>query len=135
MTKQQKLAERLEQLGTAAEGWRKRVAVSDAVKFSVAGKMKVEHLAVDKSGPLSHLIEVAANGAIDGKKKLPRPERFRSCKSSKNLGNSNAPGESLKVPDSSPEPGSEESGKFFYLSDCVNKSIGFFLNLVLFYIR
>lgn len=71
------LADCLGKLGSATEGWKKRIAASDATKFTVAGKMKVEQLENLESGPSSPLIEVTGNIA-DRKKKTPRPERFRA---------------------------------------------------------
>lgn len=110
-TKQRKLAERLEKLESAAEGWRKRVAVPDAVKFSVAGKMRVEQ--VENSEQLSPLIEVATNGAQDGKKKIPRPERFKSCRNAKETTNgaNNGAARASAIRESSSGSVSEESGK------------------------
>ncbi|XP_015610085.1 uncharacterized protein LOC107274958 isoform X2 [Cephus cinctus] len=72
------LADRLGKLESAAEGWRKRVAMPDAVKFSVAGKMKVEQFEGSNSELLSPLVETTRNGC--NRKKVPRPERFRSRK-------------------------------------------------------
>ncbi|XP_076639172.1 supervillin [Colletes latitarsis] len=73
------LADCLGKLGSATEGWKKRIAASDATKFTVAGKMKVEQPKNLESGPSSPLIEVTGNIA-DRRKKTPRPERFRAKK-------------------------------------------------------
>ncbi|XP_015120666.1 supervillin [Diachasma alloeum] len=68
---QKKLADRLEKLESAAEGWRKRVATADAVKFSVAGKMKF-----DQIDTISHnskpVFESMGNcSGVERKKKTP----------------------------------------------------------------
>nr|XP_033325478.1 supervillin-like isoform X1 [Megalopta genalis]XP_033325479.1 supervillin-like isoform X1 [Megalopta genalis] len=72
--KQGVLADCLGKLESATEGWKKRVATSDAMKFTVAGRMKVELPEKLETGPRSPLVEVT----IDRKKKTPRPERFRA---------------------------------------------------------
>ncbi|KOC65676.1 Supervillin [Habropoda laboriosa] len=77
--KQGVLADCLGKLESATEGWKKRIAASDATKFTVAGKMKVEKPEKLDPGPSSPLIEVTGN-IIDRKKKTPRPERFRAKK-------------------------------------------------------
>uniref|UniRef100_A0A6M2DJ20 Putative actin regulatory gelsolin/villin family n=1 Tax=Xenopsylla cheopis TaxID=163159 RepID=A0A6M2DJ20_XENCH len=72
------LAERLECLETASQGWRRRVAPADAGKFSVAGRMS----AVEKSR--SMLAVVAGGGAgtpnanDQRKRRCPPMNRFRS---------------------------------------------------------
>lgn len=72
------LADRLDKLDAAKEGWRKRVPPSDAVQFSVEGKMlgKTEGLR------RSPLLQVCTNKApsSDRKKKCPKPMPFRSRK-------------------------------------------------------
>lgn len=73
------LADCLGKLESATEGWKKRISASDATKFTVAGKMKVEQPENLKSGPSSPLIEVTGN-IMDRKKKTPRAERFRAKK-------------------------------------------------------
>ncbi|XP_057338621.1 supervillin isoform X1 [Microplitis mediator] len=71
--KQRRLADRLEKLESAAEGWRKRVVVTDALTFSVAGKMRVELPESLNSHP--KLFDSMGNSCVsDGKKKIPRPE-------------------------------------------------------------
>ncbi|XP_031843852.1 supervillin isoform X2 [Nomia melanderi] len=75
--KQGVLADCLGKLESATEGWKKRVAVSDAMKFTVAGRMKVELPEKLETGPSSPLVEVTGSIA-DRKKKTPRPERFRA---------------------------------------------------------
>lgn len=77
--KQGVLADCLGKLESATEGWKKRIAVTDVTKFTVAGKMKVEQLENLDPGPSSPLIEVTGN-ITDRKKKTPRPERFRTKK-------------------------------------------------------
>nr|CAD7587262.1 unnamed protein product [Timema genevievae] len=64
------LADRLEKLDQARQGWKKRVEPTDAVKFSVAGKMGLENK-VD-TPPL------ATFSPADRKKRTPKQRRFRS---------------------------------------------------------
>lgn len=61
------LAERLDQLQTSTQGWKKRIEPSDAVQFSVAGRMS----GTGATPPLTSPV-------IERKKKTPRPTRFRS---------------------------------------------------------
>lgn len=79
------LAERLNKLETASNDWKKRVNQSDAEKFSVAGKMKMDEAAGgDIRKPLertpslnkSPLLEIIGNDKQ--KKRTPKPVRFRS---------------------------------------------------------
>lgn len=77
--KQRRLADRLEKLESAAEGWRKRVIVTDAIKFSVAGKMRVEQ--PDSFNINSKpLFELMGGNCVstDRKKKIPRGEQFKN---------------------------------------------------------
>ncbi|XP_015515749.2 supervillin isoform X2 [Neodiprion lecontei] len=76
VVKQGKLAERLEKLETASEKWRRRVAATDAVQYSIYGKMKVDHSEGLHSTVSSPLIQAIENESSRGKK-LPRAERFR----------------------------------------------------------
>lgn len=108
LTKQQKLAERLEKLESAAEGWRKRVVPPDAVKFSVAGKMMVNQLQVEN-------LQVDRQLQGDGKKKAPRSERLRSYKSSPLKVKTANDGSSIRGTPS--EPNSEESSRSFSFSN------------------
>lgn len=64
------LAERLGKLETASQGWKKRIAQSDAVQFSVAGRMALAPSPI----PVSPLHSPAA----ERKKRTPKPNRFRS---------------------------------------------------------
>nr|CAD7257279.1 unnamed protein product [Timema shepardi] len=64
------LADRLEKLDQARQGWKKRVEPTDAVKFSVAGKMGLENKA--DTPPL------ATFSPADRKKRTPKQRRFRS---------------------------------------------------------
>ncbi|XP_033229897.1 supervillin-like isoform X2 [Belonocnema kinseyi] len=70
------LADRLGKLESAAESWRKRVAIPDAIKFSVAGKMKDELPETLQTATLA-LKEIQAS---ERKKKTPKAERFRGRK-------------------------------------------------------
>lgn len=65
------LAERLEKLETASQTWKKRVEPSDAVKFSVAGKMASTLSAVPLTLPITSPLS-------ERKKRAPCPTRFRS---------------------------------------------------------
>lgn len=64
------LAARKDKLETASQQWKKRVEVSDALTFSVAGRMTHEA----KDLPLSPLTVAAP---ADKKKRTPKPTRFR----------------------------------------------------------
>ncbi|KAJ8877544.1 hypothetical protein PR048_021999 [Dryococelus australis] len=65
------LADRKGKLDAAKQGWKKRVEPTDAVKFSVAGKMKIENKAADQSPTLSQ-----QNG--ERRRRIPQRSRFRS---------------------------------------------------------
>ncbi|XP_075225923.1 uncharacterized protein LOC142327040 [Lycorma delicatula] len=69
------LAERLDQLQSATHGWKKRVEPSDAVQFSVAGRMALSPTAGTA---------LMTSPVIERKKKAPRPARFRSKNRSSN---------------------------------------------------
>jgi len=70
------LANCIEKLESAAEGWKSRIVEPDAVNFTVAGKMKVTPLK-DVSSPF--LTEATAN-ISNQKKKVPRPQWFKMRK-------------------------------------------------------
>lgn len=72
--KDESLADRLGKLENASQDWKKRVEPSDAIQFSVAGKM---------AGTMSVLPPLSTPLTIDKKKKVPCPVRFKSrqCKS------------------------------------------------------
>ncbi|XP_053980331.1 supervillin-like [Hylaeus volcanicus] len=112
--KQGVLADCLGKLGSATEGWRKRIAASDATKFTVAGKMKVEQPEKLESGPSSPLIEVTGNIA-DRKKKTPRPERFKAkkgyVKGAVSMPSSPSMDSCTKLRGSYSEPTSDDSGE------------------------
>uniref|UniRef100_A0A1B6E566 Uncharacterized protein n=1 Tax=Clastoptera arizonana TaxID=38151 RepID=A0A1B6E566_9HEMI len=63
------LAERLGRLESASQGWKKRVVQSDAVQFSVAGRMAL----APSPTPVSPIHSPAA----ERKKRMPKPNRFR----------------------------------------------------------
>ena len=65
------LAERLGRLETATRGWKKRIGPSDAVQFSVAGRMGLAPSPVLSSSPL-------VSPGTERKKRTPRATRFRS---------------------------------------------------------
>ncbi|CAD6226854.1 GSCOCG00005946001-RA-CDS [Cotesia congregata] len=100
--KQRRLADRLEKLESAAEGWRKRVVETDAITFSVAGKMRVE---LPDSILPQKLFESMGNCVSDAKKKVPRPEYFRKG-NTKDMSDSN---EYLTQP-TLPKDTSDDSG-------------------------
>ncbi|XP_044598078.1 supervillin-like isoform X3 [Cotesia glomerata] len=101
--KQRRLADRLEKLESAAEGWRKRVVETDAITFSVAGKMRVE---LPDSILPQKLFESMGNCVSDAKKKIPRPEHFRKG-NTKDMSGSN---EYLTQP-TLPKDTSDDSGE------------------------
>ncbi|XP_026683492.1 uncharacterized protein LOC103514831 [Diaphorina citri] len=81
-----RLAARLGQLETASQGWKRRVGVSDARQFSVAGRMCLDS-EEEKTSPLSSLTlgGVTLNGGPgERQRRTPRPERFK-CKSATNI--------------------------------------------------
>ncbi|XP_063981805.1 supervillin [Diachasmimorpha longicaudata] len=88
---QKKLADRLEKLESAAEGWRKRVATADAVKFSVAGKMKFDQIDTisQNSKPVFESMGNCSSG--ERKKKTPhkRDDTRRGLPESAGSGGSN----------------------------------------------
>jgi len=70
------LADCIEKLESATESWKNRIIETDAVNFTVAGKMKVTP-SKDVSSPF--LTEVTAN-ISNQKKKIPRPQWFKMRK-------------------------------------------------------
>lgn len=64
------LAERLGRLETATHGWKKRIGPTDAIQFSVAGRMGLAPSPV----PSSPLV----SPGTERKKRTPRATRFRS---------------------------------------------------------
>lgn len=83
------LADRLGKLDAATQGWKKRVGPTDAVKFSVAGRMMMEHtqgsgltcagdITLTPTAPASPPSQLLGHSPVDGKRKTPRAERFRS---------------------------------------------------------
>nr|XP_050855846.1 supervillin isoform X1 [Vespula vulgaris] len=106
------LADCLGKLESAAEGWKKRIAAPDAIKFTVAGKMKVEQTENLEESSSSLCIEVMNN--IADKKKRPRPERFKGRKDTKDiLSTPSSPSKDspITVRRSFSEPASDESGE------------------------
>lgn len=71
------LANCLEKLESATENWRSRIAASDAINFTVAGKMKVT---TNQSMDVvtSPFLPKATPSVASQKKKMPRPQRFRT---------------------------------------------------------
>ncbi|XP_044736426.1 serine-rich adhesin for platelets-like isoform X2 [Chrysoperla carnea] len=65
------LADRVFKLETASQGWKKRVEQSDAINFTVAGRMRENVISVSPSLPN---IPVTANKI----KKTPKPARFKT---------------------------------------------------------
>ena len=123
--KQGVLADRLGKLESAAEGWKKRISASDATKFTVAGKMKVEKSENLESGPSSPLIEVTGN-ISEWKKKTPRPERFRARKGyAKDASTPTNPSNDscTKSRRSFSEPSSEDSGEEYKAGKNVSPTV------------
>lgn len=67
------LAERLEKLETASQTWKKRIEPSDAVQFSVAGKIA----STLPSTPTTPKLQ-PSSPLSERKKRGPCPSRFRS---------------------------------------------------------
>lgn len=83
------LADRLGKLDAATQGWKKRVGPTDAVQFSVAGRMMTEHtgsspltragdLTSTPTVPSSPPSQLLGHTSADRKRRTPRAERFRS---------------------------------------------------------
>jgi hypothetical protein len=83
------LADRLGKLDAATQGWKKRVGPTDAVQFSVAGRMMMEHtqssvvtcagdITLTPTVPSSPPSQLLGYSPVDGKRRTPRAERFRS---------------------------------------------------------
>jgi hypothetical protein len=82
------LADRLDKLDAATQGWKKRVGPTDAVQFSVAGRMMTEQVvrspltrADDETltpALLSPPAQLVGHTSAQRTRKTPRPERFRS---------------------------------------------------------
>ncbi|KAK2589098.1 hypothetical protein KPH14_001925 [Odynerus spinipes] len=106
------LADRLGKLESAAEGWKKRITAPDAIKFTVAGKMKVEKTEHLEEVSSTLFTEVTSN--ITDKKKRPRPERFKGRKDAKDvLSTPSSPSKDspITIRRSFSEPASDESGE------------------------
>ncbi|KMQ92654.1 supervillin-like isoform x1 protein, partial [Lasius niger] len=74
------LADCIEKLESSMESWKSRIVTPDAINFTVAGKMKVVRSKDDNS---SFLTETTTN-ILNQKKKIPRPQRFKTRKVAKN---------------------------------------------------
>jgi hypothetical protein len=83
------LADRLGKLDAATQGWKKRVGPTDAVQFSVAGRMMMEHtgssaqtcagdVTLTPTVPSSPPPQLLGHSSADRKRRTPRAERFRS---------------------------------------------------------
>lgn len=70
------LADCIEKLESSMESWKSRIVTPDAINFTVAGKMKVVRSKDDNS---SFLTETTTN-ILNQKKKIPRPQRFKTRK-------------------------------------------------------
>lgn len=70
------LADCLEKLESATENWKSRIAASDAVNFTVAGKMRV----IQSKDVTSPFLPKVTADVTSQKKKVPRPQRFRTRK-------------------------------------------------------
>ncbi|CAG2069105.1 unnamed protein product, partial [Timema podura] len=117
------LADRLEKLDQARQGWKKRVEPTDAVKFSVAGKMGLENK-VD-TPPL------ATFSPADRKKRTPKQRSSSSYRNDERLkyllqlSDKKWPPPHLHRKKSSPlllyaafqQPGGDENGEFVRLFD------------------
>lgn len=83
------LADRLGKLDAATQGWKKRVGPTDAVQFSVAGRMMMEHtrssartctcdVTLTPAVPSTPPPQLLGQSSADRKRRTPRAERFRS---------------------------------------------------------
>jgi hypothetical protein len=84
------LADRLGKLDAATQGWKKRVGPTDAVQFSVAGRMMMEHtkssllttcasdVTLTPTISTSPPVQLLGHSSADRKRRTPRAERFRS---------------------------------------------------------
>jgi hypothetical protein len=83
------LADRKGKLDAATQGWKRRVGPTDAVQFSVAGRMMKEHthssgltcagdITLTPTAPASPPSQLLGHSPVDGKRRMPRAERFRS---------------------------------------------------------
>ncbi|XP_033608263.1 uncharacterized protein LOC111866670 isoform X5 [Cryptotermes secundus] len=83
------LADRLGKLDAATQGWKKRVGPTDAVQFSVAGRMMMEHagsppltcagdVTLTPTVPSSPPSQLLGHASAERKRRTPRAERFRS---------------------------------------------------------
>ncbi|XP_069701361.1 uncharacterized protein [Periplaneta americana] len=80
------LADRLGKLDAATQGWKKRVGPTDAVQFSVAGRMMMEHTKSSvltssvstPTVPSSPPLQLLAQSSAERKRRMPRAERFKS---------------------------------------------------------
>lgn len=83
------LADRLGKLDAATQGWKKRVGPTDAVQFSVAGRMMMEHagsppltragdVTLTPTVPPSPPPQLLGHTSAERKRRTPRAERFRS---------------------------------------------------------
>ncbi|KAJ9581612.1 hypothetical protein L9F63_023195, partial [Diploptera punctata] len=74
------LADRLGKLDAAKQGWKKRVGPTDAVQFSVAGRMMLENTrqTLTPTVPSSPPSLLLTQSSVDRKRRTPRAERFRS---------------------------------------------------------
>lgn len=81
--KQGRLADRLEKLESATEGWRKRVTTADAVQFSVAGKMRFDQIDSLNTTTVKPIFESMGNCVSERKKKVPKTKKI--CRGSLNL--------------------------------------------------
>lgn len=79
MLKSGVLADCIEKLESSMESWKSRIVIPDAINFTVAGKMKVVRSKDENS---SFLTDTVAN-ISNQKKKVPRPQRFKTRKGKK----------------------------------------------------
>ncbi|XP_029170623.1 supervillin-like isoform X2 [Nylanderia fulva] len=103
------LAECMEKLESSMESWKSRIVTPDAINFTVAGKMKVVRSKDDNS---SFLTESTTTNILNQKKKIPRPQRFKTKKGA--ISTPSSPCKDLlssTMPTSFSEPASDDSGE------------------------
>ncbi|XP_072757196.1 uncharacterized protein Svil isoform X2 [Anoplolepis gracilipes] len=101
------LAGCIEKLESSMESWKSRIVTPDAINFTVAGKMK-EIRSKDENS--SFLTETTAN-ISNQKKRVPRPQRFKTKKGAVSTPTSPCKELSSTMRTSFSEPASDDSGE------------------------
>ncbi|XP_011262026.1 uncharacterized protein LOC105254811 isoform X2 [Camponotus floridanus] len=107
MLKSGVLADCIEKLESSMESWKNRIVIPDAINFTVAGKMKVVQSKDENSSFLTDTIANISNQ----KKKVPRPQRFKTRKGAVSTPTSPCKDLSSTMRTSFSEPASDDSGE------------------------